>query len=159
MYRHIFASIGLAALFAVASVEPGLAQDHHGGGSWDHGGGHEEHGDGHWDHGGGHWDHGGGHGHWSGGIGAWHGGGWQHGWHNGRFGWWWVVPGWADWYYYNAPIYPAPDPYLPPGVAAGPTPFWYYCPSPPGYYPYVPQCAAPWQPVAPQGPGGPLPPG
>lgn len=147
MYRHVIASIGLTALFAAASVQPGLAQDHHGGG--DHGGGgHWEHGSDHWDHGGGHWEHGGGH--WAGGIGAWHGGAWRHGWHNGRFGWWWIVPGWADWYYYDAPIYPAPDPYLPPGVAAGPTPYWYYCANPPGYYPYVQQCGAPWQPVPPQ---------
>lgn len=136
MHRHVFASIGLAALFAVAAPQPSLAQEHH----WGHGGGHWEH------------DHGWGPaGHWSGGIGAWHGGAWHHGWHNGRFGWWWVVPGWADWYYYNTPIYPGPDPYLPPGVGAGPTPYWYYCQNPPGYYPYVPQCYGPWQPVLPQG--------
>jgi hypothetical protein len=139
MYRHVIASIGLAAAFAVASVQPGFAQDHHGG--WDHGGEH-------WDHGGGHgWGHGG---HFAGGIGAWHGGGWRHGWHDGRFGWWWIVPGWADWYYYNAPVYPYPDPYLPPGMATGPTPYWYHCPNPQGYYPYVQQCYGPWQPVPPQ---------
>jgi hypothetical protein len=148
MYRHVFASIGLAACLAVASVQPGLAQDHHGGGS-EHGGGGSEHGGGHgWEeHRGGHAS---GHGRYYGGIGAWHGGGWNHGWHNGRFGWWWVVPGWADWYYYNAPIYPAPDPYLPPGMAVGPTPYWYFCSNPQGYYPYVQQCFGPWRPVPPQ---------
>ncbi len=135
MYRHVFASLGVAALFAAASVQPGLAQEHRGGEHWDRGG-----------HG---WGHPGS-GHFSGGVGAWHGGGWNHGWHNGRFGWWWVVPGWADWYYYSAPVYPAPDPYLPPGIAAGPTPYWYYCANPQGYYPYVPQCFGPWQPVPPQ---------
>ena len=26
-------------------------------------------------------------------IGVWRGGYWSHGWHAGRFGWWWVIPG------------------------------------------------------------------
>lgn len=78
-------------------------------------------------------------------LGHWQGGGWQHGWHGGRSGWWWVVGG--AWYWYPAPVYPYPDPYLPPLVAAPPAAgqYWYYCPNPPGYYPYVPACAAPWQ--------------
>src|SRR5215469_3478597 len=41
----------------------------------------------------------------------WRGGGWRHGWYGGRFGWWWVVGG--AWYFYNAPVYPYPDPYVP----------------------------------------------
>ncbi|HEX3882032.1 MAG TPA: hypothetical protein VHW66_05190 [Stellaceae bacterium] len=135
MYRHVCASIGLAAVFALAAVQPGLAEEHHGGGNH---GGHE----------GGHFNGGGGH--WNGHVGNWHGGAWNHGWHNGRFGWWWVAPGFADWYFYNAPVYPSPDPYVPPGIAAGPSPYWYYCANPQGYYPYVPQCYGPWQPVPPQ---------
>jgi hypothetical protein len=80
-------------------------------------------------------------------FGRWRGGLWRQGWHGGRFGWWWVVPGFG-WYYYAAPVYPYPDPYLPP-QAALPVPaggFWYYCASPPGYYPYVPECYGSWQP-------------
>jgi hypothetical protein len=80
----------------------------------------------------------------------WRGGRWFHGPHGGRAGWWWIVG--PTWYFYPAPVYPFPDPYLPP-VAAGPPPappasqVWYYCPDPPGYYPYVPQCRTSWQPV------------
>ena len=85
----------------------------------------------------------------------WRGGHWWRGWHDGRQGWWWLTMG--GWYYYPAPVYPYPDPYRPPVVAvpapAG-QPVWYYCASPPGYYPYVPQCATAWQmvPARPQAP-------
>ncbi|HET9113444.1 MAG TPA: hypothetical protein VFN66_06205 [Burkholderiales bacterium] len=90
----------------------------------------------------------------------WRRGHWFHGWHDGRFVWWWIAAG--TWYPYAAPIYPYPDPYLPPEVivqqppiAAVPYPpvpagspqFWYYCRKPAGYYPYVPQCQVGWQPV------------
>lgn len=77
----------------------------------------------------------------------WRGGAWFHGNHDGRFGWWWQVG--PSWYFYPAPVYPYPDPYVPPAMA-GPAPaarYWYYCPNPQGYYPYVPQCFTPWQPV------------
>ena len=76
----------------------------------------------------------------------WRGGRWIHGPHDGRAGWWWVVG--PQWYFYPAPVYPYPDPYMPP-VMAAPTPArsWYYCANPQGYYPYVAQCAVPWQPV------------
>lgn len=86
----------------------------------------------------------------------WRGGRWVNAWHDGRVGWWWVVG--PRWYYYPTPVYPYPDPYLPPGVAVVPAPagqVWYYCGNPPGYYPYVPQCAMPWQLVQ---PGAALPP-
>ncbi|HXQ51795.1 MAG TPA: hypothetical protein VN802_11925 [Stellaceae bacterium] len=76
----------------------------------------------------------------------WRGGSWFHGPHEGRDGWWWIVG--PDWYFYPAPVYPYPDPYLPPVVAApAPQPSWYYCTNPQGYYPYVPRCTVPWQPV------------
>lgn len=77
----------------------------------------------------------------------WRAGRWYHGRHTGRLGWWWIVGG--TWYFYPAPVYPYPNPYLPPTVAPPPAaaPVWYYCANPPGYYPYVPQCAAPWQAV------------
>jgi hypothetical protein len=99
---------------------------------------------------------------------VWRGGSWWHGWHAGRFGWWWIAGG--VWYGYPAPIYPYPDPYTPPVIVQAPsaaplspqapppaqpqTPagVWYYCAQPPGYYPYVPTCPSGWQavPVTPQ---------
>jgi hypothetical protein len=79
----------------------------------------------------------------------WRGGRWVHGRHDGRRGWWWIVGG--VWYFYPAPVYPYPDPYLPPGavapLASGAQQYWYYCSNPAGYYPYVPECATVWQAV------------
>ena len=92
-------------------------------------------------------------------LGIWRGGYWHHGWYNDRWGWWWIVGG--IWYYYPAPIYPYPNPYIPGAVvvinnqsdtptppAEAPTQFWYHCSSPQGYYPYVPECPAGWTRVA-----------
>ena len=45
----------------------------------------------------------------------WRGGHWYRGPHGGRSGWWWVVGG--GWYFYPQPVYPYPDPYVPPMVA------------------------------------------
>jgi len=98
----------------------------------------------------------------------WRGGHWYRGPHGGRLGWWWIVGG--IWYFYPQPVYPYPDPYVPPVVvvpqAAMPAPppvvaappvaapppagpaapsNWYYCESPRGYYPYVPDCATGWR--------------
>ena len=125
-----------------------------------------------------HRDHGGRHG-WSGDIryfeGAdlhrWRSGYWHHGRHSGRVGWWWVIGG--MWYFYPQPVYPYPDPYLPPTVivqpapaqvpapvpvapvvpAAPPPPVWYYCEASSSYYPYVPSCPGGWKtvPATPQG--------
>lgn len=74
---------------------------------------------------------------------------WQHGrWirarHDGRLGWWWIVG--DSWYFYPKPIYPFPDPYVPP-VVAGPrvANAWYFCPPSQAYYPYTPTCPVPWQ--------------
>ena len=87
--------------------------------------------------------------------GAWIGGRWNHGWHNGRLGWWWFAGG--AWYFYDAPVYPYPgyvsDYYVDEDYGA-PGAYWYYCSSPPGYYPYVQRCAGPWQPVTPTPPPG-----
>jgi hypothetical protein len=84
---------------------------------------------------------------WHGNIGEWHGGRWYQGWHGNRYGWWWAVPGY-DWYAYDEPAYPYPAyPYTGyPGAPVAPY-YWYYCQNPVGYYPYVQQCAGPWQPV------------
>jgi len=93
-------------------------------------------------------------------LGRWRGGHWHQGRHAGRIGWWWIVAG--VWYFYPTPVYPYPDPYLPPLAAPPPAPApaapqtWYYCSNPAGYYPYVPQCSTEWQPV-PATPSGPPP--
>jgi len=90
----------------------------------------------------------------------WRVGHWQHVDHDGRFGWWWVIPAFDIWYLYSAPVYPYPNPYIPPIVGEqvptlAPTPapnappppaqYWYYCESAKGYYPYVTSCPEGWQ--------------
>lgn len=72
-------------------------------------------------------------------------------------------------YPYYRPYYYPPY-YYPPAVVVRPAPppvyiergdpapsrqsgnYWYYCPDSQTYYPYVDQCAAPWQRVVPQPP-------
>lgn len=90
---------------------------------------------------------------------VWQGGHWVHDWHSNHFGWWWVVGG--AWLFFNAPVYPYPDPYVPstvivqtapapapaPVVAAPAPSYWYYCPSAQNYYPYVTQCPVSWEQV------------
>ncbi len=84
----------------------------------------------------------------------WRGGHWVHERHLGRLGWWWVVGG--AWYFYAAPVYPYPNPYVPPVIAATPQPpeaapqYWYYCGSSRAYYPYVTSCPEGWMQVVPQ---------
>lgn len=75
----------------------------------------------------------------------WQEGRWYQGRHQDRFGWWWIVG--PSWFWYPAPVYPYPNYYIPPG--ASPSPNWYYCARPPGYYPYVTRCEVPWQLVQP----------
>jgi hypothetical protein len=70
--------------------------------------------------------------------------------------------------YYSPYYYPPPVYYYPPPVvnyveqpAAQPAPqsspqsenSWYYCRDTQNYYPYVKECASPWQRVAPRPPG------
>jgi len=83
----------------------------------------------------------------------WREGHWYHGDHGGHFGWWWIA---ADmWYFYPAPIYPYPNPYVPPAVVVEPEPapappreaVWYYCKSSRNYYPYVSVCPEGWRTV------------
>jgi len=98
----------------------------------------------------------------------WRGGNWHHGRHDGRLGWWWIAAG--VWYFYPEPVYPYPDPYIPPvtvinqqppvvvpqqSVPVQPQPpvqTWYYCDSAKGYYPYVSSCPEGWRAVAAQPP-------
>jgi len=82
--------------------------------------------------------------------GDWHHGYWHHDWHDGHFGWWWVVGG--VWFFYPAPIYPYPNPYVPPGYPLpvaweSPPAYWYFCLPANAYYPYVQACPGGWQPV------------
>ncbi len=49
---------------------------------------------------------------------------------------WWGPP---DFYYAEPPVYSQAQPQY----------YWYYCPNPPGYYPYVQQCPSAWQTVVP----------
>jgi hypothetical protein len=117
-----------AAFLASAAVTPALADDWRGRGDIHHFHEHD-------------FDH-------------WREGRWFHGPHEGRDGWWWTVGG--LWYFYPAPVYPYPDPYTPPTVVVetapvpptgAPPSYVYYCATPAGYYPYVPQCAVAWQKV------------
>jgi hypothetical protein len=79
-----------------------------------------------------------------------------------------VDPGWGwGWPYASYPYYPY-APYAPyyaaPPVAAPQEPqeyvqpeqpvYWYYCPDPEGYYPYVKQCPKGWLKVVPSTPPG-----
>lgn len=80
-----------------------------------------------------------------------------------------AIGGPAFWYY-PAPYYYYPPPYYYPPVATVPaTPpvyversdqsaerpasYWYYCRDTKTYYPYVKECASPWQRVEPRPPG------
>ena len=70
----------------------------------------------------------------------------------------WASPFWAPWYYpppyyyYPAPVVVSPPvTYIEQGAASGS--WWYYCESVKGYYPYVKECPAGWERVAPTPPG------
>ncbi|GGY16304.1 hypothetical protein [Paludibacterium paludis] len=93
---------------------------------------------------------------------VWRSGHWLHGDYRGRFGWWWVSGG--VWFFYNAPVYPYPDPYAPSAPMPAPTPpvppsppepespatavrVWYFCPARKQYYPYVSECPGGWRPA------------
>ncbi len=126
-----------AAACAAALLAPALADHRTGAPS----------GSGHWGGADGGWHY---HQGWQGDIhhfdhGYWQGGHWWHGGYGGRIGWWWIVG--PDWYWYPGPVYPYPDPYLPPGAATG---FWYYCDFYQQYYPYVGACPSGWRAVPPQ---------
>lgn len=71
----------------------------------------------------------------------------------------------SPWYYYPAPYYyypPAvvvpssPPVYIERGQVEAPAPdpqaYWYYCRESETYYPYVKECAGPWQRVVPHAP-------
>jgi hypothetical protein len=86
---------------------------------------------------------------------VWRGGHWSHSRHDGRLGWWWGAGG--LWYWYPAPVYPYPDPWVPPLALSGPVEsvvpvsppaqYWYFCEASRTYYPYVATCLGGWKPV------------
>lgn len=86
---------------------------------------------------------------------GWRDGHWDHRYHDGRLGWWWISAG--SWYFYPQPVYPYPYPVLsaPPVVVAPsavpsvppPTEYWYYCDAAKAYYPYVASCPGGWRAV------------
>jgi hypothetical protein len=140
MSKRLVALTAAAALLAFSAV-PSFA-DHHTSG---HGGG-----NGGWHGSGGSWNGGGGHA----GGGNWNGGSWYHGGHGGGWG---VGPaiglgvglGLLGGALATAPYYSGYDngygyaPYA--GTPASTV--WYWCDPYQGYYPAVPQCPVPWQPV------------
>ena len=86
--------------------------------------------------------------------------------HGVRFGIGIGVPLYAPWYYAPPPYYHYPAPVIvqsqppvyieraPAQAAPAPEQYWYYCTDSRTYYPYVKQCASPWQRVVPQPPAG-----
>ncbi len=94
----------------------------------------------------------------------WRGGHWAHEYHDGRWGWWWVIPTLGLWYWYAQPAYPYPNPYTPPVTVVPqtmpstppPAQYWYYCDASRTYYPYVQSCPGGWRmvPATPSGAPG-----
>ena len=88
-----------------------------------------------------------------------HGGGFHHGPHTtfvvrGGFYYGWPGPYYWPGYYYAPAYYYAPPVYYAAPAVAEPEPqppaaYWYYCAPLGAYYPYVQDCPAAWQPVAP----------
>lgn len=76
-------------------------------------------------------------------------------------GFWWGPPWWwgAAYPAYAAPpviVQDASPAYVQPGPTSQQPNYWYYCPNPAGYYPYIQECPAGWLTVVP--PTGPPPP-
>jgi hypothetical protein len=101
------------------------------------------------------------------GSGHYRGGGYYHGPRFSYSGNIWIGPGWGPWwgpgwgypYYYSYPYYPYYQPpvinqqqspvYVEPAPQQEEQNYWYYCPNPQGYYPYVQQCPKGWLKVIP----------
>jgi hypothetical protein len=70
----------------------------------------------------------------------------------------WVGPGWWGPPYHSYPAPPVVVQQPPAYVQPEPAPpaqapaYWYYCPNPQGYYPYVQQCPNGWMQVVPSAP-------
>ncbi len=99
------------------------------------------------------------------GGGGYHGGYYHAGYYGGTRvyiggGWGWPGWGWGPGWWGAPYAYPSPYYGTTPVVVQSPTEYvqqappaaqyWYYCPNPKGYYPYVQECTVPWIPVPPQ---------
>jgi hypothetical protein len=101
-----------------------------------------------------------GHGHFAGSHHRFHQGHrFHHGHHHARFGFFIGAPLLLAPWYYGPQYYPpavvmpsSPPVYIDQGQAAQDSQYWYYCRESETYYPYVKQCAGPWQRVVPQPP-------
>jgi hypothetical protein len=133
----------LLVLGGALAIQPAFAAGPHGGGG--HGGG---------GHGGG--GHGGGH--WHGSVGLYFGAplfGYGYGY---GYGYPYYYPPYYPPYYSSyyppvqqAPVYVEQDPQgAPSAQQSAPAGYWYYCADSRAYYPYVKECPAGWQRVAPQ---------
>jgi hypothetical protein len=84
----------------------------------------------------------------------WQSGKWVHNWHDGHYAWYWAV---GDvWYYYKAPVFPAPNTVASVAVTGSPAPVvdgasagpsWFYCDKPAGNTPAIGACDGTWQQV------------
>ena len=154
MNRFIRVSLAVLALF-IACAMPGQAANSHGG----HGGGRGG-AVGHFHGGGG---RGGSFGHFHGG-GRWWGPGWGAVWGLGLWDLTYPYYGYPYYGYYDYPYYtyygqtpavvqqPYDDTYAQPSRQPVATGYWYYCPNPQGYYPYVKRCPTGWMKVVPSPP-------
>jgi hypothetical protein len=144
MKRALCLILVVAALF-LGTTLPGYADGGYRGGGGYHGGG----------------GYRGGGGYYHGGGGYYHGGG-------GYYGGVWVGPGWGAWGpgwgvwgpgWWGVPAYPYVAPpvvieqpaqiFVEPQQQPETQGYWYYCPDPQGYYPYVNKCPKGWLKVVP----------
>ncbi len=62
--------------------------------------------------------------------------------------WWWGSP--YSYRYAAPPVIVQPAPVYEQATPPAPQPaYWYYCPNPQGYYPYISQCPSGWLQVVP----------
>ena len=67
-------------------------------------------------------------------------------------GWWGPYPYYPYYPYYASPpviVQQPPEVYIQPPPDVGEPHYWYYCPAPQGYYPYVKKCPQGWMKVVP----------
>ena len=78
---------------------------------------------------------------------------WGPGYWNGYWGPGWYYPPYYYPYYYPPVVPSSPPVYIERGDASERADsYWYYCPDSKTYYPYVKECASPWQRVPPRPP-------
>jgi hypothetical protein len=97
------------------------------------------------------------------GSGDYYGSGYYHGPRHYYGGSIWIGPEWGFWWgypYYSYPYYPdypappvinqqSPSVYIEPAPQQEEQSYWYFCPDPQGYYPYIQKCSKGWLKVIP----------